>query len=432
MGRTRLSDQHRLAPVSAIPLAYFAAAHVAFAGALCVLVIRPDLPSGLFYQPKVIALVHLVTVGWLTGSILGASYIVAPLALGIPMPAGRADWIGFASFAAGVAGMVSHFWIGTYDGMAWSGVLVVAAVATVAARAWRGRRSKLLTPAVRLHLVLAIVNFSVAAGLGMLIGIDRSRGTLGLSSLTAVFAHAHLAAVGWVMMMVMGLSYRLVPMMLPAAMPVGRWPIVSAALVETGLVLLFLSMRQGGELVFAAAVSVSTGIATFIAQIVRISKSRRPRPPALPRLDWSVWQTRVAIGWLLVAAIVGLALAAPGDGGWRLRAMWVYGVAGLIGFLAQMVAGIQGRIVPMYAWYRAGAAMGEVPAVAANALPSASLAGLVFATWAAGVPLLAAGLSTNDPAIVRVGSIVLLAGLAAGFVHGRVMLRGARRQPASS
>ena len=36
------------------------------------------------------------------------------------------------------------------------------------------------------------------------------------SPLSAAFAHAHLAAIGWAVMMVVGLSYRLIPMIVPA------------------------------------------------------------------------------------------------------------------------------------------------------------------------------------------------------------------------
>ena len=61
-----------LAPVSALPQWYFAASHLALGSALAVLIADPGLPAGTFYQPRLIALVHLLTIGWLTGSILGA------------------------------------------------------------------------------------------------------------------------------------------------------------------------------------------------------------------------------------------------------------------------------------------------------------------------------------------------------------------------
>ena len=134
--------------------------------------------------------------------------------------------------------MIAHFWINTYDGMAWSAGLVSAAVARVAARAWWGLRQSVAPWPVLLHVALAFFNILAAAGLGITIGLDRTRGFLGVSPLAAMFAHAHVAAVGWATMMVVGLSDRLIPMMFPAAMPRGRWLALSAMLIEIGLVVL--------------------------------------------------------------------------------------------------------------------------------------------------------------------------------------------------
>src|SRR5690606_13963586 len=145
---------------------------------LLALAVRPDLPGTSFYHPRMVALVHLLTLGWLSGSILGAFYIVAPLALGLAMPVGRLDWAGFWAFAAGTAGMVSHFWINTYDGMAWSAGLVVAAILRVAWRAWRGMPGAAAPWPVSLHVALAFVNILSAAGLGILLGLDRTRAFL--------------------------------------------------------------------------------------------------------------------------------------------------------------------------------------------------------------------------------------------------------------
>src|SRR5687767_13801541 len=97
-----------LMPASALPLAYFVFAYLALGGALLTLVWSPGLPGTSFYHHRMVALVHLLTLGWLSGSILGAFYIVAPLALGLPMPVRADDWVALAAFAFGTTGMVSH------------------------------------------------------------------------------------------------------------------------------------------------------------------------------------------------------------------------------------------------------------------------------------------------------------------------------------
>lgn len=418
-----------LAPSSAIPLAYYVVAHIGFALALLVLVADPALPGASFYHPRMVALVHLVTIPWLSGSILGSFYIVGPLALRVPMAAGKADWVAFVSFVLGTTGMVGHFWINTYDGMAWSAGLVSAAIAFVGVRAWRGLPGSPAPWPVSLHVALAFFNILAAAALGILIGLDRTRGFLGVSPLAAMFAHAHIAAVGWATMMVVGLSYRLIPMILPAAMPTGGRLALSAVLIETGLAVLVVALLGMPAIVPIGALLVVGGLGAFVAQIRTIVKRRLPRPPALPRRDWSTWQTHVAFLWLLVATVLGVILSVGLGGESALTLMWIYGVAGLVGFLAQIVTGMQGRLVPFYAWYRAFEAKKGPPEVAANALPTPRFARPVFLFWTIGVPLLAIGLPSGSELAIRLAALSLLAGVGLGLTYILHMLRAARPKP---
>jgi hypothetical protein len=327
------------------------------------------------------------------------------------------DWFAFGSFVFGASGMIAHFWINTYDGMAWSAVFVIGAISWVGLRIMRGLRPSGLPWGVRLHVGLAFFNIVAAAAFGMLIGFDRSRGFLTVSPLATMFAHVHIAAVGWVAMLAIGLSYRLVPMMLPAEMPSGRTIALSAILIESGLVALTLRLMADSEGLWAGALLIVGGVMSFVVHVRRMLGRRLPRPPALPAYDWSIWQVHAAFVWLLVTAALGVLLSVGAPDEHRLSLMWMYGVAGLVGYLAQMVAGMQGRLVPFYAWYRAYAAAGAPPARAAHSLPSPAFARAIFLCWAAAVPLLVWGLPhANQPAI-RTGAAILLLGLCLGGAY---------------
>jgi hypothetical protein len=119
--------------------------------------------------------------------------------------------------------------------------------------------------------------------------------------------------------------------------------------------------------------------------------------------------------------------AGPG----QIRIAWVYGVAGLIGFVAQIVVGIQGRLVPLYSYYRAMAALGGVPpARAANDLPTPRFAYPIFLLWTIGVPWLAWGLAANDTLSIRLSSIVLLIGVIVGGGYLAHLMGAVRVEPA--
>jgi hypothetical protein len=377
-----------------------------------------------------LGLVHLVTLAWLSGSILGAFYIVAPIALRMPLPARLADWTAFAGFAVGTLGIVGHFWIEDRDSVAAAALVVIASIAFVACRAARGLRTAPVPWPVKLHIGFAFVNILAAGIFGIVIALDRSRGFLGISPLASTYAHAHLAGLGWATMMVIGLSYRLIPMMLPAQPPSGTSLAFSAIFIEVGLAVVVAALVTGSAWLTVGGLLIAAGVACFVVNIRRMLATRVRRPPALPLRDWSVWQTHAALLWLLVALVLGLLVSTDLPGERRIGWIWMYGVAGLVGFLAQIVVGMQGRLVPLYAWYRVFAARGgEPPDRAAHAIPSPAFARTIFLLWAGGVPLLACGLAGEHPTLISTSAGLLFVAVAAGAAYFGYMLRAPRIPP---
>jgi hypothetical protein len=106
-------------PPRLLPILYFSVAHVALALACLAVAVDPRSVSGFFYHSRMLAIVHLVTLGWISTSILGSLYIVGPIALRIWIPATWLDYTAFTFVQVGVVGMVAHFWLEEYGGMAW-------------------------------------------------------------------------------------------------------------------------------------------------------------------------------------------------------------------------------------------------------------------------------------------------------------------------
>jgi hypothetical protein len=411
-----------LMPDATLPLLYFAGAHVALAVAAGLLLAYPDLPGAFHYHPRMIAAVHLITLGWISGSILGAFYIVAPLAFGMPCPARVVDRIACASFWIGTAGMVRGFWSADYELVGVASLGVLAGIGVVAARALGGLRVARLPLGVSLHVGLAFGNVLGAGALGSVLSAGRAAGWFTWSPVAAAGAHAHLAVLGWAVMMIMGVSYRLVPMFLPAAMPAGRGLMTSAVLLEAGTLGLAWALLQGQTAV-PGAVLVLAAFASFFRQVRGILGDRRPRPAEMHGRDWSTWQTHLALVYMVLAAVLGLWLA-MGRGPATL--VWAYGVTGLLGFVAQMVVGIQGRLLPLHAWYRAMTrASGQPPPVSAHRLADGRLALLIGLSWLAALPLLAAGLMMIWEAVIATAAAMLLTATLLQAWHMALIVRRA-------
>lgn len=405
------------------PLLYLGFAHLCLAGAFAVVALDPRGVSGFFYHPRMVAVVHLVTLGWIGASILGSIYIVGPLAFRMPLPARAADFAAFGSFVVGVTGMVSHFWMDSPSGMAWSAGLVTLAFVYVSARVLTGLRKAPVPLKARVPVGLAFLNLLGAVALGVALAVNKVNPFLEVRHLDAVFAHAHLAGLGWATLMVMGAGYRVLPMMLPAAMPRGAWVYASAALAAVGVGGLVVGFLRGGWVLLAAALVAAAGIAAFLSRVVWMLRNRRPAPAELRRPDWGTWHALQALVYLVVATSLGVYLAFAEPSETATRTAMAYGVVGLVGFLAQIVVGVEARILPLFGWLWGFADRGHVempPSVHIASVPG--LQAVTFYLWTAGVPLLAGGLALDQAGRVSVGAGALFLGVVASFANAAIVL----------
>ena len=411
-----------------LPLYYLALAHLCLGTAFAAVALVPESVAGFYYHPRALAVVHLVTLGWITASILGALYMIVPMALGGRLPVGRADFWALAIYAVGVTGMASHFWLEESLGMAGSAVMAAVAALWVAGRAARAVQAARLPPEVKAHFHLAFANLLLAASLGVAVAFDKLRDLLPGTSLDHVVAHAHLAAIGWATMMVVAAGYRLLPMILPAAPPRGAWVWAGAALLEAGVLGLAASLYAGGGPVAPFAVLCAAGLGVFLSRVAWMLRRRRPRPATLRGLEIGRCHLAAALLWLVAAVGLGLAIALAPRAAWRQSAILAYGAAGLVGFLSQAVVGVAGRIVPLWLWLgEVGGRPREGRPPSPYSLADRRLQIAVLALWTAGVPLLAVGLWLDGRELVRAGGALLALAAAAGLWQLVLTWRTARR-----
>lgn len=416
-------------PARRLPLAYSGFAHLCLALALGILTLAPERVAGFFYQPRMFGVVHLVTLGFVSSSILGALYLVAPLAFRLALPARWPDWAAFSCFAVGTLGMASHFWIDRPIGMLWAVPLPLFALAYVGGRVLYGLRAAPVPPEAKLHVGLACANVLLAGSLGFLLGLNKLRPLVALPPFAGLVAHAHLAAVGWALMMFMGAGYRLLPMFLPSEMPRGRSLLVSAALTQLGVVGLLAEALARGELSVVSPALIAAGILAFLSRVAWMLRHPRPAPRALLRPDWGMAHARSAFVCLLVAIGLGtfLAWAEPSEN--TLQLGKVYGLLGLVGFLSQAILGMEGRLLPMAAWLWSFAEGGYVDQPGSQyEMPVRPLQAAGFLLWTLGLPALAYGLYADAAAWTSAGAAGLLFTTLASAANGIVVMRRSRRR----
>lgn len=373
------------------------------AGALGLVWIAPELAHGMYLAPRVAGVTHLFTLGWLTLTILGALGQLLPMALGAPIRSLRlaraSFWTlapGVGLFAVGVATAIAPLLV---LGVACVALGVTLAVAHVAATLAGGRSRDATWTAV----ALGIAFLASTLALGLVLSDNLHTGLVASARVRILAAHFHVAVVGWAMIIVVGVSRRLLPMFLVAHAADARWTrraLIALALgvpvLATGLVAAIPPASWAG------AALLDLGVAAFLWQALLFYRNR-----TRPTLDVGMRFVAAGLPFFGAAAIVGPIVLALGGAHGRWGTAYV--VAGLLGGFVPFVTGFAYEIVPTLAWTARFAGRlnrGRVPSVAE--LYSRPLAMAQLTMCVGGVVLMLAGIATAVTIGVRAGAMVFL------------------------
>jgi hypothetical protein len=387
-----------------LPLSYLGAAAVAFVAAMTALPWLAPVLGGHYYHPRVLALTHLVTLGWITMSILGASYQLIPIVLERPLWSERLARWQLGVLLVGVTGMIAHFWIGTWPALAGAAALVGVGAGMHAVNVLLSLRDfDRWTFTARL-VVLGHVGLTLTVFFGFALALNHVWSFLPGELFPTLHAHIHLALAWWIAPMLMGVSARVYPMFLLAPEPRG-WPgrlqlwglAVGAPVLVTGLLAVPGLIAPGAVLLAAAA-------AGHVAWVISMARGRKR-----PALDWGLRFVLTAAGFLLLGTLLGLALAFDLLSGPRVA--MAYAVLVLGGWASLSVVGMMLKIVPFLVWYRVyGPQVGraQVPTLAALGWPAAEAA--AWALLTAGMLALALATALGRVDFIAVSGAVLATG----------------------
>jgi hypothetical protein len=409
-----------------LPLAYLGAAATAFVlAALSLPALGAEL-TGHYYHPRLLALVHVVALGWITLAILGASYQLIPVAIERPLWSERLARWQLAALVAGIAGMVGHFWTGGWTGLAWAAALVGAgALAHVVNVALSLRGLARWTFTAR-GLALGLAGLTLTVGLGITLAVTHGRDVFPGGVLSAVPAHFHVALLGWIAPMILGVAARVYPMFLIAPEPGGRgagvqlWGLgVGVPVLAAGLLLGRVTLLVPGAAAVAAALAVH---ATWV-----IGFAWRGKRPAF---DYGLRFALTGTAYLGPGAALGLGLALGGGP----RVAMAYAIVALGGWVSLTIVGMMLKIVPFLVWYRVYAPRAgrePMPTLAQLSWPFAERVAYGFLTG--GILALALAVATGvRPAITASALAVAAGAVAFGAALGRTLLhllRGPGRRP---
>jgi len=390
-----------------LPAEHFAASLLYLvSGAVGLVWIAPELAIGAYPSPHVAGITHLFTLGWLSTTIFGALYQLLPVALGAPLRSVRLGHASFWMIAPGVglfaAGIATSAHTLHHAGLALVAIGVIIAIVNIASALRHARSRDATWWAIALALGFLVSTF----GLGVLLLHNLHTGVLAEARLRVLGTHLHVALVGWGLVMMVGVSHRLLPMFLLAHGGDTRWTARSLALLGGGVVLLAVGLpAQMATVTWSGVALLEAGVGCFVWQAVTHYRARVRK-----QIDVGMRFAMSALAFLVVSALLGAAVLFRGVMHPRLATAYV--IVGLLGGICLYVIGFFYKIVPLLAWtvrYRHRTAGTRAPTIAQTFSSRVAHVQLVLMTL--GVTLLASGTGAGSVHVVRCGAVLFLAGV---------------------
>jgi len=433
------------APNIVLPLRFVVTGLLALFSGVIWLIVRPDILATYHYNQYVIAVTHLFVLGWISTIVMGAMYQLVPVALETKLYSERLARWQFIFHLIGFVGMVWMFWTwnlkqvghfgsvltvgvalfvyniirtllrvprwnfvatGVASALSWLSLAVLAGLAIAAGKCSYDSESALLQAAP----VSALVHFLKSVA-GYVAHFD---------AISAMHAHAHLGSVGVFLMLIVGMSYKLLPMFTLSEVQNPRRARASIWLLNVGLLASFLAVLFRSPLKFISSLLIVAGLVVYGLEILAILRARKRRA-----LDWGLRYFLTALSLLVPLSFLAVLLAWPGLplNVFTGQLENLYGFLAFVGVVSFAIVGMLYKIIPFLVWYRSYSSkigLAKVPSLADLYSPGLQVAG--YWSWLSGLVTTSLGIILSQAMVARVGCSLFLLSLIVLAVNVAKML----------
>ena len=303
---------------------------------------------GHHFNPKILAITHIATLGWISMIIFGAMFQLVPVVLEVKLFSEKLAEIQFWIFLPGVIGLVYCFWYfntGLY--MKVSAILLNLAMFIFSFNIILTFTKVKKWNLTGLYLAAAIFHLIVTAIAGLLLAINLGSPYIKIDHLQYLNLHAHVAFIGWVAMVIMGVSYKLIPMFTLShgyKLTFAKWSFV---FINVGLLGISTIMHYQDTtfLYYIFVPMISIGLLLFLLQVYIIFKKRVRK-----KLDVGLNYSVLAYSMMGLTILLGSAIAFINYKE-IINLTLVYGYMIIFGCFSMLIVGQMYKIVPFLVWY---------------------------------------------------------------------------------
>lgn len=294
------------------------------------------------WTPEIMASTHLLTLGFVTMAMAGALFQVLPVLGGYHVPGQR--WLAPTIQLLLVAGLVSLclFFIRQGDPWRQASIALLGGSFTLFISALGSRLFRRGAGDSIFAIRLAVLCLMIAVSLGVVLLLAYGGHALPGLLHDAGTSHLRVALLGWVLLLMVGVSYQIIPMFHVTV----DYPEYARLYVPSGIaVALVLLTFVTGRWISLIATTILI-LATGLYALVTLSLFRRRKRKVI---DYTVRFWQLGLGCLLLS-MLGYALSALKlvDVTPAIELFW--GILIIPGFAVTVIIGVLHKIAPFLAW----------------------------------------------------------------------------------
>ncbi len=315
-----------------------------------------------YFHPHILAITHIMALGWGTMIILGASHQLVPVLIEGSLYSTRLAYCSFILAAVGIPMMVYSFYVFDMGWPAkWGGRFVLLSVLCYVINV---AVSMVKSKAKNIHsffILTASLWLFLTAFLGLMLVYNFTYPFLPKESFKYLPLHAHIGVIGWFLLLVIGVGSRLIPMFLISKYTNTKLLWLIYILINGGLLLFlikFLYYPTGSCNIPIGALLLALILFGKYCYSIYRQRIRRQVDEQMKISLLSVMMMLLPV--IFLVSITGWLLADKLNG----QMVLIYGFVIFFGWITVIIFGMTFKTLPFIVWnkvYHQKAGLGKTP-----------------------------------------------------------------------
>ena len=362
-----------------------------------------------YFQPHILAITHLMALGWGTMIILGASHQLVPVLIEGKLYSNAIAYASFILAGIGIPLLVYGFYVfNMHNPAKWGGRFILLSIIAYLINLGVSMSKSKKENIHALFVFTSALWLFLTGALGLALVYNFTYNMFPHDSLHYLPLHVHAGVIGWFLMLIIGVGSRLIPMFLISKYTntkLLKWifVLINGALISYILIFYFVKIT---EVILLPWLMLFTGIALFIFYCYSAFKHRIRKQVDEPmKVSLLAVMLLMIPLLLLLISIVSAVIFSQEDIALSLS----YGFLIFFGWITAIILGMTFKTLPFIVWnkvYHKRSGIGKTPNP--KDLFSNTVFKLMSVAYIAGLLLFVTGSLMIHLLLIKCGAVLLL------------------------